>query len=94
MATGNSGALWRFARDLLRDGLYLPAGEGDVRVWPTSRGTVVELRGVEGTTRLRALLALAEFVHATGQLVPFGTESQAFEVDWDTAVRSLQRHQP
>lgn len=33
--------VWAFARELLNAGLYGPAGEGDVRLWPCASGRVV-----------------------------------------------------
>lgn len=35
---GGTQVLWTFARELLRDGLYAPAGGGDVMVAPAGRG--------------------------------------------------------
>ena len=32
--TGHSEVRWTFGRELLAEGLYEPAGDGDVHVWP------------------------------------------------------------
>ncbi|MFC8914180.1 SsgA family sporulation/cell division regulator [Streptomyces sp. WAC05374] len=37
-------AEWRLDRDMLRDGMAHPVGEGDVRMWPVLNGTREELR--------------------------------------------------
>ncbi|ORT59444.1 SsgA family sporulation/cell division regulator [Streptomyces sp. CB03238] len=37
-------AEWRLDRDMLRDGMAQPVGEGDVRMWPALNGSREELR--------------------------------------------------
>lgn len=40
---------WTFARELLAQGLYQPAGIGDVYIWPCGPAyTIMEFRGAEG----------------------------------------------
>jgi hypothetical protein len=81
-------AVWCFARDLLRDGLFRPAGLGDVRVRPQGPVTVVELHGCEGRAHLWiATSVLAEFVRASAALVPFGEEGRV--ADWDAGLAQL-----
>ena len=85
-------AVWCFARDLLREGLFRCAGLGDVRVRPHGTLTVIELHGCEGRARLLAATGtLAEFVRASAELVPFGQEEPA--VDWDAALAQLLQHE-
>src|SRR3954451_21839765 len=50
-AAAGDGVTWLMGRDLLLVGLDRPAGEGDVRVWPSSATADVQflnLRGLPG----------------------------------------------
>lgn len=72
------GVVWTLSRELLRAGLDGPAGDGDVRLWPThgtSDALFLHLRSPFG----EALLELprekvAGFVRRTERLVSFGSE--------------------
>jgi hypothetical protein len=84
--SGQDPIEWIFARSLASDGLSAPAGDGDVRIWPTPEdltGPVyVELRSPSG----RALLAvprpvLAEFVDRCHEVVPPGDEADYVDLD-------------
>lgn len=77
---------WMFARDLLVDGMLGAAGIGDVRLHPeTERGLdllVVEIESPEGYAKLELdHESVSEFLEATGELVPFGEESENFDID-------------
>lgn len=77
---------WVFARELLTTGVHCPAGEGDVRVWPSFSSGVdvvyVALASPDGQALLEApARALEAFLARTYQLVPEGTESQHVDVD-------------
>lgn len=79
---------WTFARDLLIDGLFEPAGEGDVVVFPFldpetgSAVTVLELRSPDGTFMAQvAQQALQAFVRAMLDSVPLGAESDLVDLD-------------
>lgn len=70
-------AVWIFARSLLSDGLNELAGNGDVRVWPHSAGSILNimLLSPSGSARFEApAAAVARFVDATRLLVPEGDE--------------------
>ncbi len=78
---------WTFARDLLADGVFEPAGEGDVQVWPCLSGrgeavVVIELISPSGTAMLetpsRGMQRFLDEVHA---LVPRGQESAHLSLD-------------
>jgi hypothetical protein len=78
---------WSMARDLLLDGCFQPAGEGDVRVEPclddAGRAVVLlELSSPHGsailTTPTAGVMGFLERVLAT---VPLGTESGHLDVD-------------
>lgn len=84
--SGRDPIAWIFARSLASDGLTVPAGDGDVRIWPSPQdltGSVfVELRSPSG----RALLAvprpvLAEFVDRCHEIVPPGDEADNIDLD-------------
>ncbi len=77
---------WIFARSLVSDGLSMPAGDGDVRIWPSPEypaGPVyVELCSPSD----RALFAvprpvLADFVARCHTLVPPGAEAAYLDLD-------------
>jgi hypothetical protein len=77
---------WIFARSLVADGLTVPAGDGDVRIWPSPEdlaGPVyVEFCSPSG----RALFAvprpvLADFVARCHALVPPGSEPEYLDFD-------------
>ncbi|MFE1551519.1 SsgA family sporulation/cell division regulator [Streptomyces sp. NPDC058718] len=79
-ADAKAPVVWTFARELLLEGLFKPAGEGDVRVWPTVTGSERELnillRSPDGDTFLRSRAAtVSVFIGRTLDLVPPGTES-------------------
>ncbi len=84
---------WVFARQLLRDGLYHPCGEGDIRAWPflDAEGhalIILELSSPEGDALLQAhSIDVADFLHATDDAVPFGAED--LSVDVDAAIEQL-----
>jgi hypothetical protein len=85
-APGRDAIEWIFARSLVADGLSVPAGDGDVRIWPSPEdlgGPVyVELCSPSG----RALFAvprpvLSEFVARCHALVPPGSEAAFLDLD-------------
>jgi len=78
------GADWAIGRDLLADGLTKPAGEMDVRIWPSPETdeVAVELESPSGHAIIRLpWQALAGFVRRTYDAVPNGTEYDG--LDWD-----------
>jgi hypothetical protein len=82
---------WTFARELLVEGQYEPAGDGDVHVWPclSSCGeavVIVELCSPVGETLLQfPSRAVQEFVYSSVDAVPLGAES----VDVDAWIEQL-----
>jgi hypothetical protein len=79
---------WTFARDLLIDGVFRAAGEGDVRVWPDVSGgrnvVWLSLRSPDGEALLRApATPLAAWLERTLRVVPPGTESELFDAGDD-----------
>ena len=85
--TGGEQVRWTFARDLLRLGLFEPAGDGDVHVWPSDdeggdEVVILELCSPDGESTLQAsAVALAGFLADTARAVPFGAESDHVDVD-------------
>ncbi|MER7056617.1 SsgA family sporulation/cell division regulator [Streptomyces sp. NPDC000351] len=70
---------WVFAREVLTVGLHLPAGIGDVQIWPCrSRGldvVCIALTSEEGEALLHAPARVLEaFLNRTEAVVPPGTE--------------------
>lgn len=82
---------WTFARQLLSDGVALRAGEGDVKVWPSSSdtGAVVglSLSSPSGRALFEVPLGdVLEFLGRTYEAVPPGGESSHMDVDADLAL--------
>ncbi|MEZ5184561.1 MAG: SsgA family sporulation/cell division regulator [Candidatus Nanopelagicales bacterium] len=75
-AVGDTEVRWIFARDLLRDGLCAPAGQGDVLVAPAGGGRVTfTLRSGSGLAMLACDGAeLAMFIRRVYAVVPDGEE--------------------
>jgi len=92
-STGAESVGWVFARDLLASGLYEPAGDGDVHVWPCldvrGRAVVIfELCSPDGEALLQARAdEVADFLQSTRDLVPQGSEGA--HVDLDELVTRL-----
>jgi hypothetical protein len=78
---------WVFARSLLATGVYEPAGEGDVRIWPclNARGqavTIIELSSPDGEALMQARSdEVCGFLRATEVVVPSGAETTYLDVD-------------
>ena len=78
---------WTFSRELLITGLSEPAGEGDVRVWPSLDDigrsiVVVELSSPDGHLVTRAdALEMRRFVRRSINVVPEGEESNHLPID-------------
>lgn len=85
--TGSSQVRWTFGRELLSEGLYEPAGDGDVHVWPCldSAGhavVIIELCSPDGEALVQARTGdLQTFVERMNQAVALGTESDLVDVD-------------
>lgn len=77
---------WVFARDLLRQGLSTPTGDGDVHVWP-SWGTgrellMISLTSPDGQAVLEAGADdVRSFLDRTAAVVPDGQESEFLDLD-------------
>ncbi len=84
---------WVFGRELLITGAKMPAGIGDVQVYPASDGLIIELRSGRVGARLLAHAAdIEDFTARSAALVPLGTEMDhcAFADD----LRALPVHDP
>ncbi|HEX4815688.1 MAG TPA: SsgA family sporulation/cell division regulator [Nonomuraea sp.] len=91
--TGSSHVRWTFGRELLAEGLYEPAGDGDVHVWPCldSAGhavVIIELCSPDGEALVQARTGdLQTFVERMNQAVARGSESDL--VDIDAAIAAI-----
>jgi len=77
---------WIFARDLLAVGLDRAAGEGDVRVWPSTAAHEnvlnISLSSPFGQAHFEAPhTALAGFLLRTYEVVPAGREAEYADID-------------
>jgi hypothetical protein len=78
------GVSWVFARDLLMRGLSAPAGDGDVRVWPShaERCLRIALMSPDGDAVLEAATSdVADFVGRSYLACPPGSESRHLDLD-------------
>jgi hypothetical protein len=82
---------WVFCRELLREGIADPSGDGDVHIWPSidTQGravVVIELHSNSGSFVAHARTAdIYRFLTLTQSLVPIGDE----RVDVDAMIESL-----
>ncbi|MFF4746352.1 SsgA family sporulation/cell division regulator [Streptomyces chengbuensis] len=77
---------WIIGRDLLIEGLEGPAGEGDVRIWPTGeegyRDLYILLNSPSGTALLKAPeREFKAFLRETEAVVPRGAELRHSDFD-------------
>ena len=78
---------WVFSRELLIGGIRIPAGTGDVQIFPTHDGIILELNSPAGRARLLAdPEALSDFAEEMLQVVPLGTEVEYFDLDQEIAM--------
>ena len=91
ISTSRQSVPWVFARELLKESLFAPAGAGDVHLWPTLATDGRAMTAVELTNASAVALILlptrevAAFLDASFLAVPSGHES----IDFDDALRSL-----
>jgi hypothetical protein len=89
-ARSDEGIAWLVGRELLQAGLDRPAGEGDVRLWPSrTSGDVLylHLRAPSGEALFEVSRGtVAGFLRLTESLVPAGEESSVLEVDDELAA--------
>jgi hypothetical protein len=91
--TGADEVRWVFSRELLGDGLFEPAGDGDVHVWPCLDASgqavvIIELCSPDGEALLQATSAdVTEFVEQMNRVVATGKESA--HVDIDRVISSI-----
>ena len=84
---------WTFGRDLLITGTKMPSGIGDVQVFPTHDGMIIELRsGSAIATLLAHTPDVAEFADRMLAAVPFGSEMAHYGLDGE--LESLPVHDP
>lgn len=82
---------WVFGRELLINGISMPAGLGDVQVFPARDGVIIELRSGAVAARLLAHAPdLAEFGARCIAQVPLGDEMDHYDIVSD--LRSLPVH--
>lgn len=78
---------WTFSRDLLLNGMFEPAGDGDVHIWPCVSGdgeavVIFEFCSPDGEVLVQATLRDCQrFIERMVSLVPQGEESQHLDID-------------
>lgn len=73
---------WVFGRELLIAGVGMPAGIGDVQVYPTHDGVIIELRSGDASAKLLAHIPdIQDFTDQTLELVPLGSEMDHYRLD-------------
>ena len=82
---------WVFGRELLINGARMPAGIGDVQVYPARDGLIIELRsGCVGARLLAHTADIEDFTARSTARVPLGTEMDHYDVATD--LRTLPVH--
>jgi hypothetical protein len=86
------GVSWVFARELLTVGVQRPAGDGDVRVWPSWNGAnevvFIGLTSPDGEALLQAATSeMVDFLARSYALCPQGQERS--HLDLDRAIEAL-----
>jgi hypothetical protein len=77
---------WVFARGLLRDGLAIPTGCGDIHVFPVAAGVIIDLHSPSGSARLLADADdLARFIDEIFEVVAEDDESRYLDLDTEIA---------
>jgi hypothetical protein len=82
---------WTFARDLLIEGYYEPAGDGDVHVWPClspegAAVVILELSSPSGEVLVQVhSRTLCTFIDQMVTMVPRGSESDFVDLDAEVA---------
>jgi hypothetical protein len=82
---------WTFARDLLIEGYYEPAGDGDVHVWPClspegAAVVILELSSPSGEVLVQVhSRSLAAFIDRMVTMVPQGAEETLVDLDAEIA---------
>jgi len=77
---------WTFARDLLDQGLWVAAGDGDVRVWPRDSTVVMALCSPTGKAILETPRhCVAEFIRRSQLIVAVGSEGEYIDVERELA---------
>ena len=81
---------WLLSRELLQAGLELPAGDGDVRLWPAKAAADVlylHLRAPSGEALFEVSRAsVAAFLRQTEAVVPLGEETDRLGLDDELQV--------
>ena len=92
---GAPAVQWILARDLLREGLVIPSGIGDIHIKPTPRGLLISLHSPSGYALLLAPTEpVADFVADIYTAVPDGEEDNFYSIEAEldrlaeTALRS------
>ena len=86
IAAGDGIVRWSFARELLTEGVEQATGAGDVRIIPVGgaqgRRIRIVLTSPDGAATLEApLTEMVEFLAATFESVPTGSESSLIDLD-------------
>ena len=78
---------WILSRDLLITGAAMPSGVGDVQVYPTHDGVIIELRsGVYVVALLAYAPDVSEFIARTLAVVPVGAELDRHDIEGELAL--------
>ena len=78
---------WILGRDLLITGAAMPSGVGDVQVYPTHDGVIIELRsGVYVVALLAYAPDVTGFIARTLAVVPVGAELDRHDIEGELAL--------
>lgn len=82
VASGETKVEWVFSRDLLKDGLTMVVGEGDLLIYPDEGAVVIEMYTADSELRLEcARRGVQSFVAGMYEAVPEESVSVSDELD-------------
>ncbi len=83
---GGRSVDWVLSRELIREGVVMAAGIGDIRFFPGDDGLLIELRSHQGRAFLFGeLQPMVEFVARMYAVVPDGAEDRFYSIDDELA---------
>ena len=78
---------WILSRDLLISGAAMLSGRGDVQVYPTHDGVIIELRSGSYAVALLAYAPdVAQFIDRTLAVVPIDAELDHYDIEGELAL--------
>ncbi|MFG2440974.1 SsgA family sporulation/cell division regulator [Streptomyces sp. NPDC048508] len=84
---------WKFARELIKEGLRQPSGQGDITIWTAandakSYSIYFRLHSTEGVTIMEGdFHSISQWLEQSYMIIPCGAES--LSIDWEVILRKF-----